>query len=196
MSDILSMFSGLLGSNMDQIQDSLGNNDKKGILSAASVALPAMLEALNKNTNTKEGAQSLAGALDRDHDGSKLNDVTSMIANYKGENGAAILNHMFGDNKENVLNSVSKISGLDLGSYTNLMAMLAPLVLEFLGKTKKEQNLDADGISNLTSMASNLLGGGSNGDLMGMLTNFLDADKDGSIMDDAMDLIGGFFKKK
>ena len=44
-------------------------------------------------------------------------------------------------------------------------------------------------------MASNLLGG-SNGDLMGMLTNFLDADKDGSIVDDAMNLLGGLFKKK
>ena len=195
MSNIVDMFSGLLGTNIDQIQNSLGNNDKKGIMTAASVALPAMLEALNKNTNTKEGAQSLANALDKDHDGSKLNDITSMISNYKGENGSAILNHMFGDKKENIINSVSKSSGLDMNSTSNLMSMLAPFVLEFLGKNKKEQNLDADGISNLTSMASNFLGG-SNGDLMGMLTNFLDADKDGSIMDDAMDLIGGFFKKK
>ena len=195
MSNIVDMFSGLFGSNMEQIQNSLGSNDKKGILSAASVALPAMLEALNKNTNTKDGAESLANALDKDHDGSKLDNITSMISNYKGENGSAILNHMFGDKKENIINSVSKSSGLDLGSSANLMAMLAPLVLEFLGKTKKEQNLNADGISNLTSMASNLLGG-SNGDLMGMITNFLDADKDGSIMDDAMDLIGGLFKKK
>ena len=195
MSNIVDMFSGLLGTNIDQIQNSLGNNDKKGILSAASVAVPAMLEALNKNTNTKEGAQSLANALDKDHDGSRLNDITSMISNYKGENGAAILNHMFGDKKENVINSVSKSSGLDMNSTSNLMSMLAPFILEFLGKNKKEQNLDADGISNLTSMASNLLGG-SNGDLMGMLTNFLDADKDGNIVDDAMDLLGGLFKKK
>jgi hypothetical protein len=194
MSNITDMFSGLLSSNIDQIQNSLGDNDKKGILSAASVALPAMLEALNKNTNTKEGAESLATALDKDHDGSKLNDISSMIGNYKNENGAAILNHMFGDKKENVINSVSKSSGLNTGSTINLMSMLAPLVLEFLGKTKKEQNLDADGISNFTSIASNLLGS-SNGNLMGMLTNLLDSDKDGSIMDDAMDLIGGFFKK-
>jgi hypothetical protein len=102
---------------------------------------------------------------------------------------------MFGNKKENVINSVSKSSGLDMGSTTNLMSMLAPFVLEFLGKNKKEQNLDADGISNLTSMASNLLGG-SNGDLMGMLTNFLDTDKDGSIVNEAMDLLGGLFKKK
>ena len=195
MSNIVDMFSGLLGTNIDQIQNSLGNNDKKGIMTAASVALPAMLEALNKNTNTKEGAQSLANALDKDHDGSKLNDITSMISNYKGENGTAILHVMFGDKKENVINSVSKSSGLDMNSTSNLMSMLAPFVLEFLGKNKKEQNLDADGISNLTSMASNFLGG-SNGDLMGMLTNFLDADKDGSIVDDAMDLLGGLFKKK
>ena len=195
MSSILDMFSGLLDSNLDQIQNSLGNDDKKGILSAASVALPAMLEALNRNTNTKEGAQSLADALDKDHDGSKLNDVSSMISNFQGENGSAILNHMFGSKKENIINSVGKSSGLDMNSTSNLMSMLAPFVLEFLGKNKKEQNLDADGISNLTSMASNFLGG-SNGDLMGMLTNFLDADKDGSIVDDAMDLLGGLFKKK
>ena len=195
MSSILDMFSGLLDSNLDQIQSSLGNDNKKGILSAASVALPAMLEALNRNTNTKEGAQSLADALDKDHDGSKLNDISSMISNFQGENGSAILNHMFGSKKENIINSVSKSSGLNTDSTANLMSMLAPLVLEFLGKSKKEQNLDAGGISDLTSMASNLLSG-SNGNLMGMITNLLDADKDGSIMDDAMDLIGGFFKKK
>ena len=137
MSNIVDMLSGLLGSNMDQIQSSLGNNNEKGILSAASVALPAMLEALNKNTNTKDGAESLANALDKDHDGSKLNDITSMISNYKGENGAAILNHMFGDKKENIINSVSKSSGLDSGATANLMSMLAPFILEYLGKTKK-----------------------------------------------------------
>ena len=62
-----------------------------------------------------------------------------MISNYKGENGAAILNHMFGDKKENIINSVSKSSGLDMNSTSNLMSMLAPFILEFLGKNKKEQ---------------------------------------------------------
>lgn len=193
MANVTDIFSNLLGSNMDQIQKSLGDNNKNQILSAASAALPAMMEALNKNTNSKEGAESLAAALDKDHDGSKLGNISSMISNYKDEKGSSILNHMFGSNTENVVKNVSQSSGLNAASTTNLMTMLAPLLLEYLGKTKKEQNLDASGISNLTSMASGLLG---SKDLLGTITNLLDSDKDGSIIDDATNLITGLFKKK
>ena len=178
--NILDIFSSLLDSNIDKIQDSLGEKDKKNeILSAASVALPTMLEALNKNTNSKDGAKSLADALEKDHDGTKLNDVGSLISNYQSENGTGILKHMFGDKESQVTNTISKSSGLDTSSTLKLMSMLAPLVLEYLGKTKKEQNLDADGVSGLTTMISGFLGSSNNG----------------NIMDDAVNLLGKFFKK-
>ncbi len=194
--NILDIFSSLLDSNIDKIQDSLGEKDKKNeILSAASVALPTMLEALNKNTNSKDGAKSLADALEKDHDGTKLNDVGSLISNYQSENGTGILKHMFGDKESQVTNTISKSSGLDTSSTLKLMSMLAPLVLEYLGKTKKEQNLDADGVSGLTTMISGFLGSSNNGNIMETITNLLDSNKDGNVMDDAVNLLGKFFKK-
>ena len=183
-----------MDNNIDQIQNSLGAGNKSEIVSAATMALPAMLEALNKNTKTKEGAQSLSDALDKDHDGTKLNDVASMISNYKNEDGQGILNHLFGSNKDNVVNAVSGGSGLDKSSTLDLMSMLAPFLLEYLGKNKKEQNLDAQGVSDLTSMFSVMLKS-SNKDLMGTITGLLDGNKDGNIVDDAINLLGNLFKK-
>ena len=194
--NLIELITGNAGNQVASQAENKFGISKNQIIALLAVAAPLVISYLRKKSQEDPNeAEALNNALDKDHDGSKLNDITSMISNYKGENGSAILNHMFGDKKENIINSVSKSSGLDMNSTSNLMSMLAPFVLEFLGKNKKEQNLDADGISNLTSMASNFLGG-SNGDLMGMLTNFLDADKDGSIVDDAMDLLGGLFKKK
>ena len=194
--NILDIFSSLLDSNIDKIQDSLGEKDKKNeILSAASVALPTMLEALNKNTNSKDGAKSLADALEKDHDGTKLNDVGSLISNYQSENGTGILKHMFGDKESQVTNTISKSSGLDTSSTLKLMSMLAPLVLEYLGKTKKEQNLDADGVSGLTTMISGFLGSSNHGNIMETITNLLDSNKDCNVMDDAVNLVGKCFKK-
>ena len=75
-----------------------------------------------------------------------------------------------------------------------ILQTLAPLVLGALGQQKKENNLDAEGIGNLTSnLAANFTGEGS---IMSMVTNMLDANKDGNVMDDVMGLVGKFFGGK
>ena len=41
----------------------------------------------------------------------------------------------------------------------------------------------------------NTLGGGESSGVLGMLSTFLDADKDGSVADDVMGFVGTFFQK-
>ena len=54
--------------------------------------------------------------------------------------------------------------------------------------------MDAQGISNLTSnLAANF--GGESG-IMSMITNLLDANKDGNVMDDLTGMIGKLFGGK
>lgn len=184
----------LQGQDLQALTSKLGG-DEAQVKSGLGLALPAILEALNKNTNTPEGAESLNKALEKDHDGSILDNVTGFLNNPESANGLGILGHLFGDKTPNVAQAVSKASGLDQNSSMQLLTMLAPLVLGFLGKEKKQNNLDANGLNNLTSMLSSNLAQ-SNPDIMSFVGSLLDSNKDGSFLDEALGMLGGFFGKK
>ena len=191
--DLNSIINLLQGQDLQELASKVGGNEEE-VKSGLGIALPAMLEALNKNTNTPEGAESLNKALEH-HDGSILNNVMGFLDNPQSEDGLGILGHLFGNSTSNVAQAVSKSSGLDQNSSMQLLTMLAPLVLGFLGKEKKQNNLDADGLNNLTSMLSNNLSQ-SNPDIMSFVGSLLDSNKDGNFLDEALGMLGGFFGKK
>ena len=191
--DLNSIINLLQGQDLQELASKVGGNEEE-VKSGLGVALPAMLEALNKNTNTTEGAESLNKALE-DHDGSILNNVSGFLDNPQSENGLGILGHLFGNSTPNVAQAVSKSSGLDQNSSMQLLTMLAPLVLGLLGKEKKQNNLDANVLNNLTSMLSSNLAQ-SNPDIMSFVGSLLDSNKDGSFLDEALGMLGGFFGKK
>ena len=179
----------LQGQNLGKLAEQIGGTDGQ-TKNAIMAALPALLGALNKNSNTPEGAQTLNNALEQ-HDGSVLNNVAGYLQNPDLKDGAGILNHLFGGNTQNVANAVSQSSGLDTQGSLKMLETLAPLVLGALGQQKKENNLDAQGISNLTSnIAANFTGEGG---IMSMITNLLDVNKDGNVMDDLTGMIGKLF---
>ena len=164
--------------------------DESQVKSGLGLALPAILEALNKNTNTIEGAESLNKALEKDHDGSILDNVSGFLNNPEAENGLGILGHLFGDKTPNVAQAVSKTSGLDQNNSMQLLMTLAPLVLGILGKQKK-----TNGLNGLTSMLSSNLTQ-SNPDVMSLVTGLLDSNKDGNFLDEALGMLGGLFGRK
>ena len=190
---------GILGllndKDLGKLTSQLGGNEndvKVGLVSA----LPAILQALNKNTQTAEGAESLNKALEK-HDGSVLNNLSGYLNNPDLNDGAGILNHLFGNQTENVAKAVSKSSGLDSNGSIKMLQILAPLVLGALGKQKKDNNLDASGLDALTSMlALNLGSNEQTSGIMGLVTNLLDSNKDGAIVDDLLGLASKFLGGK
>lgn len=187
---------GLLGGqDLGNLASQLGGNEND-VKGGVAAALPMILGALNKNTETPEGAEALNRALES-HDGSVLNNLSGYLSNPDLQDGAGILSHLFGNKTENVANEVAQSSGLDANSSTKMLQMLAPLVLGVLGQQKKENNLDAAGLDSLTSMlSSNFSSKEQVSGLMGMVTNLLDSNKDGNIVDDLLGLAGKFFGKK
>lgn len=157
----------------------------------AQLGLPALLQALGNNAGTSGGAESLAGALDQ-HKDDDVDDIDGFLNTVNPNDGAKILQHAFAGKNEIVQNNLARQSGLQTGQVSGLMAMLAPLLLGALGNQKKAQNIDASGLS---GMLSGVLGQAGNKGLMGMVTNLLDSDKDGDIMDDVGNLLKGFMKK-
>lgn len=194
---------------LETLSKQIGGADTQKTQAATSGIMNILLGAMAKNASTPTGASALSNALDRDHDGSILDDVMGMFtgqakpANAKAVNGEGILGHILGGRQDSAADTVSKMSGLDKSQVGSLMVSLAPMIMGALGKAKKENNLDASG---LAGMLGGVLGGMKSGKTaqqdpkMAMLTAFLDKDGDGSIVDDVagmgMSFLGRLFGRK
>ena len=79
-----------------------------------------------------------------------------------------------------------------------ILAMVAPLVMGALGRTQRQQGLDASGLAAMLGREREAVRQTSP-DQVGLLTQLLDADDDGSVIDDVAKLgsglLGGLFKK-
>ena len=183
----------LQGQDLGQLAEQVGGNEGQ-VKSGVMAALPAMLTALSKNTGPEKGAEELNNALEKKHDGSILDNLSGYLSNPDLKDGAGILNHLFGSQTSNVANAVSQSSGLDSNGSMKMLQMLAPVLMGMLGQQKKQNNLDAEGIGNLTSMLASNFGSeaGASG-IMDVVTNLLDANKDGNVMDDIMGMVGKIF---
>ena len=183
----------LQGQDIGNLASQVGGNEgevKNGVMAA----LPAMLAALGKNAGTEKGAEELNNALEKKHDGSILDNLSGYLSNPDLKDGAGILNHLFGNQTSNVANAVSQSSGLDTNGSMKMLQMLAPILMGILGQQKKQNNLDAKGLGNLTSMlASNFGSEAGTSGIMETVTNLLDANKDGNVMDDIMGMVGKLF---
>ncbi|WP_297793155.1 DUF937 domain-containing protein [uncultured Eudoraea sp.] len=162
-----------------------------------SMAMPLLLGAMKKNVSKPEGAQGLMNALSSKHDGSILDNLGGLfeggIDKSVMDDGAGILGHVFGNNQSNVENALSQRSGMDPASIANILKIAAPIVMGVLAKqTAQNKVSDANGMN---SLLGNMLGGQPEQN-QSLLTTLLDADGDGSILDDVAGMVMGGSKKK
>ena len=136
MSSILDMLAGQLGGDtMKQISRHIGA-DEKSTGAATDAALQALLGAVSRNAATPQGAESLHRALEKDHDGSILDNLGALVggqAQGRAADGNGILKHLLGNKRSRVETGLSQSTGLDGQSMGKLMAMLAPMVMGALG---------------------------------------------------------------
>ncbi len=188
---ILDLVTQALGSGgTRQISQQLGIDESQAS-SAIGGAIPVLMGALARNSSSGDGAGALAGALDRDHDGSILDDLGGFLGGGAAESaGGGILKHVLGGRQPQVEQGIGAASGLDAGKAGALLKMLAPIVMGALGKSKREQNLDAGGLGSILGQEQRRMERKQPG-LGGMLGSLLDQDGDGSAMDDLAKIGGG-----
>jgi hypothetical protein len=188
----MSLIAGALGQNqVSQIANQIGANEQQ-TSTAINAAIPILMGALDRNSDQPGGADSLFGALDRDHDGSVLDNLGALLGGSRGRatNGAAILGHVLGGRQRSVEQGLSKASGLDLGSIAKLLPILAPIVMGAMGRIQRQQGLDANGVSGyLTREREHAQQ--ANPDGMAVLGSLLDSNNDGQIIDDVVKIGGG-----
>jgi len=182
-----------------QLSRQIGGVEPSQTKAATSGILTTLLGALAKNASSIQGAQALDSALERDHDGSILDQLNDVIGgnpqvaqrNARAMNGSGILKHILGERQGGAVDMISKMSGLNQGQTGNLMSILAPIIMGTLGKQKKQNGLDLAGIiSMLSGSMGQTQAQNSDNPLMGMIGKFLDSDGDGSIIDDIGNIVG------
>lgn len=179
----------LSGANVSQLASALGIDERKAA-SALQVALPALVAALHRNTSSADGLSSLTGALDRNHDGSVLDDVAGFLSGGGSPDGASVLGHILGDRRDAVARSVGRSTGLDAASVMKLLSLAAPLVLGALARARAAHPGGSGSVSDVLANATARMQQGSP-DLMSSLGGLLDANHDGSVADDLTRMAGG-----
>jgi hypothetical protein len=189
MSGLLDLLtSQLSGSQLSAMSRQLGA-EENATKNAMGAALPVLLGALARNSAKPDGAASLHGALSKDHDGSVLDNLSGFLGKPDTAAGDGILKHVLGGRRSAVETGVSHASGLDGAKVTQLMAMLAPVVMGAVGRTQRQQNLDASGVANMLAGERQRAESGS--PALGDLARLLDSDGDGQIADDVAKLGNG-----
>ena len=175
--------------------------DERATKNALGAALPMLVGALSRNAASGQGAQSLLGALQRDHDGSVLEDVMGFLGKSDNSDGSAILGHVLGHRKAQVEQGLAKTSGLDMAQVGKLLAIAAPLVLGALGKQQRSSGgMDANGLTSLLGGERRSLEQKAPAE-MGLLGSLLDSDGDGDVdVEDiakkGLGMLGGLFGRK
>ncbi|MGD9630791.1 MAG: DUF937 domain-containing protein [Pyrinomonadaceae bacterium] len=193
---------------VEQISSQVGAEPSL-VNTAIQAALPAILGGLANNAADPQGAQSLDTALEKDHDGSILGNLGSLgslifdqgTPTPRQADAGGILGHILGGSQGPVVQDVSQRSGLQMGQVAQILMMLAPIVMGYLGQQKREQNVGADGLGGLLG---GLLGGsqaasapaGSGNAMLDMASSMLDSDRDGSSLDDIASMAMNYFNKK
>jgi len=195
---------------IDNLSQQIGGAEREQTRSAANGIVAAMSSAMTKTAATPQGASGLLSMLDKDGDGSIIDDVMEMVSGGGGQaggqaglmqNGAGIVNALLGGKQGGIIDMISKMSGLDGQKTGSLMAMLAPIVLSALTKSsggKQQGGFDIGSIIGLLQGTQQKTSGNPAVDMIGQ---FLDKDGDGDFTDDLLGgigggLLGGLFGKK
>ena len=131
-------------------------------------AIPLIVGGMAQNASTPQGAGALHDALG-DHAGV---DVSSVLGSLLGSGnasgiGGAILGHVFGGNRDAANQGLGQVTGLGQQNASQLLAMLAPLVMAALANHVQNRGIDPGALGGMLGQQSQQIQ--QNGGLVGGL---------------------------
>lgn len=170
------------GGAVKQLGRQFGLGDDQAT-AALSALVPALAAGFSRNVQQEGGLASLAAALSGGRHGQYLDDLSSLGRAETVADGNGILGHIFGskDVSRQVAARAAQSSGVGADVLKQMLPVVAAMVMGSMAKR-----------GSAAPTATGLGAGLPGGDLIGMLTPMLDADRDGSIMDDVAGMLGKF----
>lgn len=171
----------LLGSSGDMIdamsqKSGLAANDVEAVVSKIA---PIFMQRANENFKSDADSSNFLEIIRR----SNLGEMADAPQNISVAEGNELLGVLTGskENSNALASDVGSQLGISADSIKTLLPMIAPMIAGMLNNQLK---------------ASNLQDSADSGSMMSMLTQFLDQNKDGSIVDDIFRIAGNFLGKK
>ena len=161
------------------------NMQSSKVSSIINSALPMLLQGMQKNVSTQEGASALNNALD--HHAGNAGNIGGLLKNADLTDGSKILGHIFGGNLSSMIGGLAKDNGAETSQVSNILSSIAPSLLALLGKAKQSVNIGSDGLG---AMLGTMLGG-NGGSIIGKVLS----DKDGDGSPDLLKGLGNIFKR-
>ncbi len=166
------------------VVDSLGKQLGIGKTETGAILdnlIPALTRGLKQNTEQPDGLDSLLGALRSGNHERYLDDPSVLSNEDSVADGNGILGHILGnkDVSRELARRTSGKVGVSDSIIKKMLPMVGALVMGAMSKRNTQVGLGRDS-------AAPASGGGD------LLAAFLDADKDGSILDDVLGMAGKF----
>lgn len=191
MSGILDLLSTEMGQTIIQGVSNETKQPEAKTKAVLTMALPVLIEAMKRNANTPEGGEGLMHALSSKHNGGILDNLDSFFEGGVNENdkldGSKILGHILGNNTQSVEKALGSKAGLNAKSIDQILKVAAPVLLGMIGKQANQTK--AKNPTDLTSILGGLLTNNSSDNKQSFLMSILDANGDGSIMDDVAGMV-------
>ena len=192
MAGILDLLNSDLGKNIISGVSGSTGTDQAKTSSVLTMALPVLMKAMQRNASTPEGAAGLMGALSG-NSGGILDNLGGLFDGGVDESvkndGSKILGHVLGSKQQGVEQVIGQKSGLDAGSVANILKVAAPILMGVLGKQASQNNVSSQ--SDISGLLGGLLGGNDSANEQNFLEKILDADGDGSVIDDVAGMVLG-----
>ena len=190
------LFDELLGKLTPAAVSQIGNKagtSQSQTQQAISAALPMLLAALANNANKPGGAEALSQAIDRDGHGSDDLETTleRQLTGGAAPTNDRIVDHMLGQRRGSIEQALAAKTGAPQDSITQILQTLGPLVLAAVGKQKQGQGWNPADLAGYLGQQKTSAKNKS-GDMGSYLFDLLDANDDGSVVDDVMRLAGQF----
>jgi len=198
MAGILDLLNSDLGQTIISGVSGSTGQDKEKTSSVLTMALPVLMKAMERNASTPQGAEGLMNAIKSKHNGGILDNLGGLFSGGVDDDvkndGVKILNHVLGSKKQGVETIIGQKAGIDAGSVAQILKVAAPILMGILGQQAQEKNVNTS--TDLSGLLGGLLGGSAAKEEQNFLEKILDADGDGSIIDDVAGMVLGGAKNK
>ena len=126
----------------------------------------------------------LGGLLGGGQSSGMMGVLGGLLGGGRSTDGAGILGHIFGGQQDAVEDGVSRASGLSRAQTVQLLVMLAPVIMSWLGKMKRQKGLSAAGVADVLDQQEEQVTQPLPGVEKGGLARIFDRNGNGSIADD------------
>ena len=145
--------------------------DKEMVGKATNVAMPLMMQGMQKKGGTPDGLSALMGLLGETDDSAVSNPMAAMMGALSGGGSplsSSLLTTLFSDQIGTISHALAKRTGIP--ALEQVLPMLAPLAISFIAKKTRDDSMDGAGLIGLLNGEMDSFFGENAGEAAGLLT--------------------------